>query len=277
MYFELLCVSCTVCAFKGFVYVPLLSYNVYLLCHSFPIGDDSSEPVTPTNKDPSPPPQVKSTYNSSDDYYDIVIDEWRNDDSPSNTETDPVNGQVTSQTTTPIYQQQRPCTWSMVDGTICDSFPPSPNGQVHQLTDQATTPIYQQQRPCTWSMVDGTICDSFPPSPHPVNGQVTDQATTPIYQQQRTCTWSMVDGSIRDSFPPSPQEPSSSTVNVTSLPIVQQLIKAELDQYYCIGEVTTRQYQRIFERATSKVMQGKATSVERVKKLVADYVFLYNN
>ncbi len=173
-------------------------------------------------------------YNSSD-YYDI--DEWRND-SPSNIETDPVNGQVTSQ----------------------------------------ATPLYQQQRTCTWSMVDRTIRESLPPSPHPVNGQVTSQATTPIYQQQRTCTWSMVDETIRESLdPPSPQEPSSSTVNVTSLPTVRYLIKTELDQYHCIGEVTSRQYQRIFERATSKVMQGKATSVDRVRKLVADYVFLYNN
>ena len=84
---------------------------------------------------------------------------------------------------------------------------------------------------------------------------------------------------IIDSSPD--EKPSSSTdgfsglIDVTSMPKVQCFVKNELDKYLTAGKISSRQYHRILERATQKVMNGKTTTLLRVKQLVSDFVELY--
>lgn len=81
-----------------------------------------------------------------------------------------------------------------------------------------------------------------------------------------------------DPLLPFTEEPSSSTDSkdgVQSPPNIRHYIKTELDRHRRAGAVTGHQYERILDRATSKVMRGKSTTVERVRKLVSDYVSLY--
>ena len=77
------------------------------------------------------------------------------------------------------------------------------------------------------------------------------------------------------------EEPSSSTdclsmlVDITSLSTVERFMKTTLNDHYSKGHINRRQYKRILERAINKVKAGKSTTLERVKKLVSDFVDVY--
>lgn len=65
------------------------------------------------------------------------------------------------------------------------------------------------------------------------------------------------------------------TIDVSSSATVQQIVKKELSHHYAIKNITEHQYYRILQRATEKIMKGKPTNMDRVKKLVFDFVEQY--
>ncbi len=66
-------------------------------------------------------------------------------------------------------------------------------------------------------------------------------------------------------------------VDVSSLASVQQIVKNELNHHYAVRNITDHQYHRILQRATEKIMKGRRTNMDRVKKLVLDFVVQYKS
>ena len=73
------------------------------------------------------------------------------------------------------------------------------------------------------------------------------------------------------------EEPSSTTdsLDLNSLPTVERFMKTTLNNHYSKGHINRHQYKRILERAINKVKAGRTTTLERVKKLVTDFVDVY--
>ena len=146
----------------------------------------------------------------------------------------------------------------------------------HQFSQsQPTTDSYDSSEPelviddqTTDSDISKENVDSGPLSKHSNTTQKFFTRTVIEYPTQ------MIDSSPAE-------EPSSSTdgfsalIDVTSMPKVQCFVKNELDKYHTARKISSRQYHRILERATLKVMNGKTTTLLRVKQLVSDFVELY--
>ena len=86
-------------------------------------------------------------------------------------------------------------------------------------------------------------------------------------------------GASKDNYSSLHDNHSTEPSNIMSAD-PKKIIRRALDYHFDNGEITNRQYKRILERASKKVIDGlsrqASMSEKRVTKLIADYVSAYS-